>query len=50
MDKQGDLGIRNNQWQRLLRWHRGHKANEGGEDGVNDKGKHISLDQKLKVK
>ncbi|KAM8749868.1 LOW QUALITY PROTEIN: cyclic nucleotide-gated channel alpha-4 [Acanthopagrus schlegelii] len=49
MDKPGDLGIRSNQWQRLLWWHQGQKANGEGADGVSDKGKHISLDQKLKI-
>lgn len=51
MDKTGDVSIRSNQWQRLLRWHRGQKVNEEGEDGVKDEGKrNINLDQKLKVK
>lgn len=51
MDKTGDVSIRGNQWQRLLRWQRGQKVNEEGEDGVKDEGKHkTNLDLKLKVK
>ncbi|XP_022054726.2 cyclic nucleotide-gated cation channel alpha-4 [Acanthochromis polyacanthus] len=33
MDKTGEVSIRSSQWQRLLRWHLGQKANEEGEDG-----------------
>lgn len=52
MDKTGDVSIRSNEWQRLLRWHRRQKVKDEGEDGVNkDEGKHSSnLGQKLKVK
>ena len=52
MDKTGDISIRSNEWQRLLRWHRRQKVKDEGEDGVNkDEGKRSSnLGQKLKVK
>ncbi|KAM9347815.1 cyclic nucleotide-gated channel alpha-4 [Symphorus nematophorus] len=50
MDKTGDVSVRGNQWQRLLRWHRGQKVNEEGQDGDKDEGKrNTSLNQKLKV-
>ncbi|XP_044222126.1 cyclic nucleotide-gated cation channel alpha-4 [Thunnus albacares] len=51
MDKTGDVSIRSNEWQRLLRWHRRQKVKDEGEDGVNkDEGKRSSnLGQKLKV-
>lgn len=50
MDKTGDLSIRRNQWQRLLKWHRGQKVNEG-QDGVKDQEKpHNILHSNLKVK
>lgn len=53
MNKTGDFSIRGNQWQRLLRWHRGQKDNEGGQDGVKDEEKRdttLNLNLKLKVK
>ncbi|XP_058470654.1 cyclic nucleotide-gated cation channel alpha-4 [Solea solea] len=47
MDKTGDVHVKGNQWQRLLRWHRGQKANEEGEDGAKDEGRrNIILDLK----
>ncbi|XP_023286606.1 cyclic nucleotide-gated cation channel alpha-4, partial [Seriola lalandi dorsalis] len=50
MDKTGISSFTGNQWQRLLRWHRGQKDNEEGGDGVKDEGKQNSiLDLKLKV-
>lgn len=51
MDKSGDVSVRGNQWQRLLRWQQGQKVNKEGEDGVEDEGKrNLNLDLKLKVK
>lgn len=51
MDKTGDVRIRGNQWQRLLRWQRGQKVTEEGEDGVKDEGKpNTNLDLKSKIK
>ena len=51
MDRASGVGIRGNHWQRLLRWHRGQKVNEEGEDGVKDEGtSNTALDQKLRVK
>ncbi|XP_074514282.1 cyclic nucleotide-gated channel alpha-4 [Sebastes fasciatus] len=50
MDKTGDVRIRGNQWQRLLRWQRGQKVTEEGEDGVKDEGKpNTNLDLKSKI-
>ncbi|XP_045909945.1 cyclic nucleotide-gated cation channel alpha-4 isoform X3 [Micropterus dolomieu] len=50
MDKSGDVSVRGNQWQRLLRWQQGQKVNKEGEDGVEDEGKrNLNLDLKLKV-
>lgn len=52
MDKTGEgNSVGGNQWQRLLRWHRGQKVNQEGEDGAKDEGKHKTiLGLKLKVK
>lgn len=51
MDKASDVTIRDNHWQRLLKWQRGKKVNKEGEDGVKDEEKHnTKLNQKLKVK
>nr|XP_046260159.1 cyclic nucleotide-gated cation channel alpha-4 [Scatophagus argus] len=50
MDKTGVISVTGNQWQRLLRWHRGQKVNEEEEDGVKDEEKrNTSLDQKFKI-
>ncbi|KAM3607139.1 uncharacterized protein V6R79_002187 [Siganus canaliculatus] len=50
MNKRDDVGSRNNQWQRLLRWHRGQKVNEQGQDGVKDEGtQNTNPAQKMKV-
>lgn len=49
MDKTGDVSIRGNQWQRILRWHRKQKV-EGGEDGVEDEEKRDTNLKKLNVK
>ncbi|KAK2840084.1 hypothetical protein Q5P01_013824 [Channa striata] len=40
MDKTSDFIISGNKWQRVFRWHRTQKVNEGGQDGVKDEGKH----------
>ena len=51
MDKTGDVGVRGKQWQRLLRWHRGQKRTEDGEDGAKDEGKpNTNLDLKSNIK
>ncbi|KAF3694602.1 Trafficking protein particle complex subunit 10 Epilepsy holoprosencephaly candidate 1 protein [Channa argus] len=51
MDKTGDFFISGNKWQRLFRWQRTQKVNEGGQDGVKDEGKHqTNLKVKFKVK
>ncbi|XP_020489591.3 cyclic nucleotide-gated channel alpha-4 [Labrus bergylta] len=50
MDKTDDGSIGGDKWQRLLRWHRGQKINEEGEDGVKEEGKRNNfLDLKLNV-
>ncbi|XP_068185412.1 cyclic nucleotide-gated channel alpha-4 [Antennarius striatus] len=46
MDKAADDGIRGNQWQRLLRWHRGQKVTDDQQDGVKDDGKHRNIQDK----
>ncbi|KAM7379953.1 hypothetical protein PAMP_003285 [Pampus punctatissimus] len=52
MDKTGDVSVRSNEWQRLLRWHRRQKVKDEAEDGINkDEGKPPrDLGQKLKAK
>lgn len=51
MDKTTDFSLRGNQWQRILKRHRGQKVNGGGQDGVKDEQKcHAILNWKFKVK
>ncbi|XP_026232714.1 cyclic nucleotide-gated cation channel alpha-4, partial [Anabas testudineus] len=50
MDKTTDFSLRGNQWQRILKRHRGQKVNGGGQDGVKDEQKcHAILNWKFKV-
>lgn len=49
MDKTGDVSIRGNQWQRILRWQRKQKV-EDGEDGVKDEEKRDTNLKKLNIK
>ncbi|XP_075937991.1 cyclic nucleotide-gated channel alpha-4 [Anarhichas minor] len=50
MDKTSDVSNGGNQWQRLLRWQRGKKVSEEGEDGVKDEEKrNTNLDLKWEI-